>query len=64
MNMLLETISEVQKTAIVYKDNQENIFLEKNRQVGMHTKNIDIHHHFLRDVLGEKYIYIKYIRIK
>ena len=41
-------MSEVQKPEIFYKDNQGDIFLAKYRQVGMHTKNIDMRHHFLR----------------
>ena len=60
--MLLEEISEVQKPAIVYKDNQGDIFLVKNRQVGMHTKHIDIHHHFMIDMVKGKDMDIKYIR--
>ena len=36
--------------------NQGAILLEKNRQVGMRTNHIGIHHHFLRNVLEDKYI--------
>ena len=51
VNMSLEEIYEVQKTAIIHEDNQGYISLAKNRQVGMCTKNIDIRHHFLRDMV-------------
>ena len=30
----------------------------------MHTKNIDIHHHFLSEMVEDKYIDIEYIKIK
>ena len=46
----------------MYEDNQGAIFLANNRQVGMRTKHIDICHHFLRDMVEDKYIDIKYIR--
>ena len=48
VNMLLEEITKVQKSSVIYKDNQGEIFLVNNRQVGMHTKHIDIRHNFLR----------------
>ena len=60
--MPLENITEVQKPEVVYEDNQGDIFLEKNRQVGMHTKHIDIHHHFMIDMVKGKDMDIKYIR--
>ena len=46
----------------MYKDNQGAIFLVNNRQVGMHTKHIDIHHHFMIDMVKGKDMDIKYIR--
>ena len=59
--MSLEEMTEVQNLSVVYKDNQGSILLAKNRQVGMRTKNIDIRHHFLRDMAENKDIYFKYI---
>ena len=49
VNVLLQEISEVQKPEIIQEDNQGAIFLANNRQVGMHTKCIDIRHYFQRD---------------
>ena len=46
VNMLLEEMTEVQKLEFVYKDYQGEIFVANNRQVGMHTRYIDIRHHF------------------
>ena len=48
VNMLLEEMTEVQKSAVLYEENQGSIFLANNRQVGIHTKHIDIHHHYMR----------------
>ena len=60
--MLLGEMTEVKKSFVIYENNQGAIFLAKKRQVGIHTKHIDIHHHFLRDMLEERYIEIHYIR--
>ena len=60
--MLLGEIYELQKPGIVHEDNQGDIFLAKNRQVGMCTKHTNIHHRFLRNMLEESYTDIKYIR--
>ena len=57
-------MSEVQKTAVVYHDKQGGSFLEKNRKVGICHKHIDIHHHFMRDMVGDKDTDIEYIRSK
>ena len=52
----------MQNYPVIYEDNQGSVFLAKNRQVGICTKNIDIHHHFWRNMLEEKDIFIQYIR--
>ena len=62
LNMLLGEMSEVQKPSVMYKDNQGVIYLANNRQVGMRTKHIDICHHFLREMVEDKDMDIKYIR--
>ena len=62
--MLFEEMNEVQKPWVVYEDNQGEISLAKNRQVGVRTKHIDICHNFMREMVEDKYIYINYIRIK
>ena len=48
----------------MYKDNQGAILLPKNIKVGMNINNIGICRNFLRDVVEDKYIDIKYIRSK
>ena len=61
-NMLLEEIAEVQKTVVVYENNQGDIFLANNRQVDMHTNHIYIRRHFMRNMVEEKDMDVKYIR--
>ena len=50
--MLLIEMTKVQNTSVIYKDNQDVIFVAKNRQVGIRAKNIDICHHFIREGHG------------
>ena len=64
VNILLEEMTKVQKPSVVYEDNQGEIFLAKNGQVDMHTKKIDICHHFLRNMVEDKNMDIKYISSK
>ena len=51
VNISLEETNEVQKPEVLYKDNQGEILLAKNRQVVMLTKHIDINHYFLRETV-------------
>ena len=62
VSMFMGEMTKVEKPSIIYEDNQGAIFLAKNRQVGILTKHINIRHHFLRDMVEEKYIDIEYIR--
>ena len=59
--MLLGEMIKVEKPSVFYEDNQGAIFLAKNRQVGIHTKHINICHRFLRDMVEGKDIDIQYI---
>ena len=54
-------MTEVHKPSVIYEDNKGSILLVKNRQLGMCTKHIDIHHHFLRYMVEDKDIDIQYI---
>ena len=62
VNILLEEMTEVQKTEVLYKDNQGFILLENNNKVGIRTKHIDIFHHFLKGMVEDKDMDIEYIR--
>ena len=61
-SMLLESITEVQNPLVMYEDNPGVVFLANNRQVGMHTKHIDIFYQFLRDMVEDTGNNINYIR--
>ena len=60
--MFMGEMTKVEKPSIIYEDNQGDIFLAKNMQVGFRTKPINIHNCFLRDMAEEKDIDIQYIR--
>ena len=53
VSMFLGEMIKVEKPSVIYEDNQGEIFLAKNRQVGICTKPINIHNHFLRDMAEE-----------
>ena len=38
------------------------MFLSKNSQVSARTKHIDIRHHYIRDLIREKKLEVKFIR--
>ena len=62
VSMFLGEMTEVEKPSVIYEDNQGKIFLANNRQVGIRTKPINIHNHFLQEMAEEKDIDIQYIR--
>ena len=51
VSMFMGEITEVEKNSVIYEDNQGAIFLGNNRQGGICTNQIDIHHHFLQDMV-------------
>ena len=44
-------MTKVEKTSVIYEDNQGAYFIAKNRQLGIHTDHIDVRHNFLRDMV-------------
>ena len=62
VNILLEEMTEVQKTEVLYKYNQGSLLLANNNKVGIRTKHIDICDNFLKGMLEDKDMDIKYIR--
>ena len=46
--MLIFKLTGETKTALIYGNNIELLFLSGNRQVSQRTKHIDILHHYLR----------------
>jgi hypothetical protein len=59
---LLKEITGNCLTAIIYEDNLGAIYLTKNQQVSSRTKHIDIRHHYLRDLLDEEKLDIRFQR--
>jgi hypothetical protein len=59
---LVQELAGVNKPAIIYEDNLGTIFLVKNQQVSSRTKNIDIRHHFMRDLREKKDLDVRFKR--
>ena len=47
---------------IIFEDNEGAIFLAKNQQVGMRTKHIDVKYHFIRDLVADNFLDIRYVK--
>jgi hypothetical protein len=60
-NLITEITGEM-KTAIIYEDNLGAIFLLKNQQISQRTKHIDIRHHYMRNLMEDKRIEVRFIR--
>jgi hypothetical protein len=59
---LLNEITGTRLMAIIYEDNLGAIYLTRNQQVSARTKHIDIKHHYMRDLLGDKRLDIRFMR--
>ena len=59
--MLLEEIGISKFPGIIYEDNEGAIFLAKNQQVGMRTKHIDVRYHFIRDLVRDNFLDLRYV---
>jgi len=45
----------------LYSDNQGAIALPKNPVSHSHAKHIDLHHHFIREAIQDRIIWVQYI---
>ena len=54
----------LEEVLTLYCDNLSAINISKNDVKHSRTKHIDICHHYIRSLDGDKIIYIKYISIK
>jgi hypothetical protein len=61
---LVEELTGKRKPAIIYKDNLGTIFLLKNQQASSRTKQIDIRHHYMRDLRDSKALDVRLKRSK
>ena len=48
--------------SVIKEDNTGAMFLVKNRQVSAHTKHIDVHHHFLRELNGSGVMVVEHTK--
>ena len=58
---MLEDYGIVQNTLIVYCDNTSAINISKNPIQHSRTKHIDIQHHFIRELIENKFVVIEYV---
>ena len=60
--MFLQELGIGKMPGIIYEDNEGAIFLAKNQQVGMRTKHIDVKYHFIRDLVADNYLDLRYVK--
>ena len=61
VSMLLKEIGVGEVPGTIFEDNEGAIFLAKNQQVSMCTKHIDVHYHFIRDLVEEGLLKLEYV---
>jgi hypothetical protein len=52
----------ITEPALIYEDNLGALFLAKNAQVSGRTKHIDVRHHYIRDLIKDKKLELKFIK--
>ena len=58
--MFLQELCIREIPGIIFVDNEGAIFLAKNQQVGMRTKHIDFKYHFIRELVCDGFIDLRY----
>ena len=53
---------EHKRPSIIYEDNLGAIYLTKNPQISQRTKHMDVRHHFIRDLIKDKKIEVRYVK--
>ena len=61
VSMLLAEIGVGELPGTIFEDNEGAIFLAKNQQVSMRTKHIDVRCHFIRDLIMEGLLKLKFV---
>ena len=61
VSMLLTEIGVGEVPGTIFEDNEGAIFLAKNQQVSMHTKYINVHYHFIRDLVQEGLLKLEFV---
>ena len=50
------------KPSIIFEDNLGAIYLTKNSQISQRTKHIDVRHHFIRSMIENKVLDVKFVK--
>lgn len=61
LNRLLNELSDISKCVILYNDNQSAQKLCLNPVLHKRSKHIDVRHHFIREMIENKIIVVKYL---
>jgi hypothetical protein len=61
-NLIQEITGIKPPPALIYEDNLGAMFLAKNAQVSARTKHIDVRHHYIRDLIKEKKLELKFVK--
>ena len=61
MKQMLKDYRIEQETMCIHYENSSAINISKNPILQSRTKHIEIHHHFIRDLLKEKVVYLLHI---
>jgi len=61
LRSLVDNLGLKQDITVVYYDNQSVIHLSKNQMYHERTKHIDVHYHFLREIIWQGNIIVKKI---
>ena len=50
------------KSSVIFEDNLGSICLTKNSQISQRTKHIDVRHHFIRSMINNKVLDVKFVK--
>ena len=64
MNQRLKDYGIEQRTMNIDYNNSKAINISKNHVLHSYTKHIEIHHHFIRDLVEEKVVSLEYVPTK
>jgi hypothetical protein len=59
---LIDGLTKIKQTDIIYEDNLGANFLTKNQQVLQRTKHIDIRQHFLSNLVEDKLLEVRFVK--
>ena len=52
------------KPSIIFEDNLGAIYLTRNSQISQRTKHIDVQHHFIRSMIENRVVDMKFVQSK